>query len=30
MGRWYGGKGNGQVIERCQEILVQIRQWATG
>lgn len=29
MGRWYGGKGNGQVIERCRKILAQIRQWAT-
>jgi hypothetical protein len=30
MGRWYGGKGNGEVIEECQKILAQIRQWATG
>lgn len=28
MGRWYGGKGNGQVIERCRKILVQIHRWA--
>jgi hypothetical protein len=30
MGRWYGGKGNGEVIKECRKILAQIRQWATG
>lgn len=30
MGRWYGGKGNGQVIARCQTILAQIHEWASG
>lgn len=30
MGRWYGGKGNGPVIEQCQKILTQIRQWTMG
>jgi len=29
MGRWYGGKGNGEVIEECRNILTQIRKWAT-
>lgn len=28
VGRWYGGKGNGEVIAECQNILAQIRQWA--
>lgn len=28
-GRWYGGKGDGQVVEECLKLIAQIEQWTT-
>ena len=28
MGRWYGGKGNGEVLEESLKIVSEIEQWA--
>ncbi|MFQ5408481.1 MAG: hypothetical protein ACE5FI_08705, partial [Anaerolineales bacterium] len=28
LGRWYGHRGNGQTIERCDELLDLIETWA--
>lgn len=27
-GRWYGGKGNGQVVNKCLEYINEIDKWA--
>jgi hypothetical protein len=27
-GRWYGGKGNGNVVKKCREIIDDIKKWA--
>jgi hypothetical protein len=29
-GRWYGGKGNGEVLEEALEIIEEIERWAVG
>lgn len=29
-GRWYGGKGNGDVLKETLKIIDQIERWATG
>jgi hypothetical protein len=26
-GRWYGGKGDGEVVKECLKLLVQVEQW---
>jgi hypothetical protein len=28
VGRWYGGKGNGKVVEECLKLLEQIERWS--
>lgn len=28
-GRWYGSKGNGEVVKRCLEVIDEIKDWAT-
>lgn len=28
-GRWYGGKGDGEVVEECLKLIAQIEQWVT-
>ena len=28
-GRWYGGKGNGEVVKECLKLVTQVEQWAT-
>jgi len=28
MGRWYGGRGNGEAIATCRQLLSEIRSWA--
>lgn len=27
-GRWYGGKGNGEVVKKCLEYINEIESWA--
>jgi hypothetical protein len=27
-GRWYGGKGNGDVVRECLEIIEKVERWA--
>lgn len=29
VGRWYGGKGNGKVVEECLVLLKQIENWSS-
>ena len=26
-GRWYGGRGNGEVVKECQQIIEKIKEW---
>lgn len=28
-GRWYGSKGNGDVVERCLDLIEKVREWVT-
>jgi len=28
-GRWYGGRGDGEVVKECLRLIAQIEQWAT-
>jgi len=27
-GRWYGSKGNGQVVRKCLEFIEEVKKWA--
>jgi len=27
VGRWYGGKGNGEVVKECLKLVQQIEAW---
>lgn len=29
VGRWYGAKGNGNVVQECLKVLKQIEDWST-
>ena len=26
-GRWYGSKGNGEIVRKCQEFIRKIKNW---
>jgi len=28
VGRWYGGKGNGDIVKKCIEFINEIKEWA--
>ena len=27
-GRWYGSKGNGEVVGKCMEFINEVKEWA--
>jgi len=26
-GRWYGGKGNGEIVKKCIEYISEVKEW---